>query len=116
MNRTAMAYVTLLGAIFLLPARPANPQAATPAASAETERTAAGDSPADPGPLATGLSHSLKPKDIQAAMRKVADWQLRTGEQRFNQQWTFAPLYDGLIAASRTTGDPRYRDAVLACG
>jgi rhamnogalacturonyl hydrolase YesR len=46
-------------------------------------------------------------------MRKVGDWQLRTGENRFSTDWTFAALYDGLLAASRTTGDPRYHDAVL---
>jgi unsaturated rhamnogalacturonyl hydrolase len=80
--------------------------------SGEVKREAAGDSPADAGPMATDLAKGLSHKNVQAAMRKVADWQLRTGEARFNQQWTFAPLYDGLIAASATTGDPRYRDAV----
>jgi unsaturated rhamnogalacturonyl hydrolase len=81
-------------------------------APAEVQRDAAGNSPDDPGPLATGLSKSLTQKNIQAAMRKVADWQIRTGESRFNQQWTFAPLYDGLLAASVTTGDARYRESV----
>jgi unsaturated rhamnogalacturonyl hydrolase len=84
-----------------------------PKAPGEVEREAAGDSPDNPGPLATDLSPALTTKDIQAAMRKVADWQIRTGESRFNQQWTFAPLYDGLLAASKTTGDPKYRDAVI---
>ncbi|KAF9977959.1 hypothetical protein BGZ75_010171 [Mortierella antarctica] len=45
-------------------------------------------------------------------MRKVADWQLRVAEPKFNSQWAFAALYDGLIAASATTGCPAYRDAV----
>jgi unsaturated rhamnogalacturonyl hydrolase len=104
----------ILSATLLLAPCLATAQAVPPAkSSAETERAAAGDSPDSPGPLATGLARSLKPANIQVAMRKVADWQLRTGEARFNQQWTFAPLYDGLLAASRTTGDPRYRDAVL---
>jgi unsaturated rhamnogalacturonyl hydrolase len=79
----------------------------------DVERTAAGDSPDDPGPLATDLSPALTTKDIQAAMRKVATWEIRTRESYFNQQWTFAPLYDGLLATSKTTGDPQYRDAVI---
>src|SRR5271169_5606410 len=64
-----------------------------------------GDEAANPGPLATDLSPALKPRDIEKAMRKVADWQLRTGETRFSLDWTFAALYDGLLAASRSTGD-----------
>jgi unsaturated rhamnogalacturonyl hydrolase len=74
---------------------------------------AAGDAPDDPGPLATGLSSDLKPKAIDAAIKKVADWQVTYAEPHFNKQWTFAALYDGLLAASKTTGDPKYRDAVL---
>ena len=87
--------------------------ASKPKTPGEVERTAAGDSPDNPGPLATDLSSAIKSKDIQTAMRKVADWQIRTGESRFNQQWTFAPLYDGLLATSKTTGDPQYRAAVV---
>jgi len=78
-----------------------------------TDAKAAGDSPDDPGPLATGLSSALKPKAVDAAMVKVADWELVHAEANFNQQWTFAPLYDGLLATSKTTGDAKYHDAVL---
>ena len=35
-----------------------------------------GDAPDNPGPLATDLSDSIKPKAVAKAMRKVADWQL----------------------------------------
>ncbi len=77
------------------------------------EKLAAGDSPADPGPLATGLSPALTHKDIRAAMKKVADWQVTTGEPRFNQLWTMAALYDGLLAYSHQTKDPVGHDAVL---
>ncbi len=48
--------------------------------------------------------------------RKVGDWQLIHSRAKFNQQWTFAALYDGLLAASKVTGDPRYRDAVSQAG
>jgi unsaturated rhamnogalacturonyl hydrolase len=87
---------------------------ATPAAKpGEVERDHVGDAPDDPGPLASGLSAELKTKDIDAAMKKVADWQVKVAEVNFNRQWTFAALYDGLLAASKTTGDQSYRDAVL---
>jgi len=95
---------------------PLRATAQTPAAKPSksvVDRNAAGDSPADPGPLAE-LSGKLDHKDIQTAMRKVADWQLAYSEKKFNQQWTYAALYDGLLAASRDTGDPKYRQAVEA--
>jgi unsaturated rhamnogalacturonyl hydrolase len=76
-------------------------------------RNTTGDAPDDPGPLATGLSPVLTHKNIRKAARKVADWELARAEPVFNQQWTFAALYDGLLAASKTTGDPRYHDAVV---
>ncbi|MGA7158902.1 MAG: glycoside hydrolase family 88 protein [Acidobacteriaceae bacterium] len=114
MPRLARRYALYAALLFLLSGWPAHAQQSKGNLSPiELERAAAGDSPNNPGPLATHLSHALRPRDIRAAMRKVADWQLRTGESRFNQQWTFAPLYDGLIAASRTTGEPKYRDAVV---
>lgn len=77
------------------------------------ERAAAGDQPDDPGPLATDLSPKLKPAAILKVMKKVVDWQLQHAEGRYNIQWTYAALYDGLLAASRSTGDARYRDRVL---
>jgi unsaturated rhamnogalacturonyl hydrolase len=84
-----------------------------PAANTSVERDSVGDAPDNPGPLATDLSAELKPKAIDAAMKKVGDWQVTVAEPHFNKQWTFAALYDGLLAASKTTGDPKYHDAVL---
>jgi rhamnogalacturonyl hydrolase YesR len=46
-------------------------------------------------------------------MKKVADWQLKAAEGRYNTQWTYAALYDGMLAASKVTGDRRYHDRVL---
>ena len=83
------------------------------ALAASLQANPAGDDAANPGPSARDLSPAIKPRAIRKAMRKVADWQLRTAESRFSTDWTFAALYDGLLAASRTTGDPRYHDAVL---
>lgn len=89
------------------------PQTTPATAPPSVEREHVGDAPDDPGPLATGLSADLKPKAIDMAMKKVADWQVAVAEPHFNKQWTFAALYDGLLAASKTTGDPKYNDAVL---
>ena len=89
------------------------PAPTAPAAPSPVERAHVGDAPDDPGPLATDLSAEIKPKAIDAAMKKVGDWQVKVAEPNFNKQWTFAALYDGLLAASKTTGDPKYHDAVL---
>ena len=78
-----------------------------------TELAAAGDQPDDPGPLATALSPRLKHRDILKAMKLVADWQIKHSDDRYNIDWTYAALYDGLLAASKTTGDSRYHDRVL---
>lgn len=77
------------------------------------ERAAAGDQPDDAGPSATGLSPRLKHRDIQKAMKLVADWQIKHSDDRYNIDWTYSALYDGLLAASKTTGDNRYHDWVL---
>jgi len=72
-----------------------------------------GSAPDDPGALATDLSSEIKPKAIQAVIKKVADWQLKEAQPSFNRLWTYAAMYDGLLAASDATGIPTYRDAVL---
>jgi unsaturated rhamnogalacturonyl hydrolase len=108
-----MALGLSLGATCLVAYAQTAPAAPAPAAPASVEREHVGDAPDNPGPLATGLSAELKPKAIDAAMKKVGDWQVAVAEPHFNKQWTFAALYDGLLAASKTTGDPKYHDAVL---
>ena len=75
-----------------------------------------GDSPNNPGPIATDLDASLRPDAIKKVIRRVADWQLLRAEGYFNQQWTFGTLYCGLMAATASTGDVRYRDAMVALG
>jgi unsaturated rhamnogalacturonyl hydrolase len=72
-----------------------------------------GDVAENPGPMATDVSAALKPKAVKHAIAKVADWQLKQAEDRFSTDWTYAALYDGLLAATRSTGDKRYQDAVL---
>jgi len=91
---------------------PATASAPAPAAST-VERAAAGDSLDAPGPLATDLSPAITHAAVRQAAKKVADWQLAYAAPKFNQQWTFAALYDGFLAASKTTGDPKYHDAMV---
>lgn len=69
----------------------------------------------EPGPVAN-LSPKLTPTAIHAAMRKVADWQLERSASGFNLDWTFAALYTGFMAASRSLGDPKYENAMLEMG
>jgi unsaturated rhamnogalacturonyl hydrolase len=71
-----------------------------------------GSAPDDPGPLATDISPEIKPKAIQAVIKKVATWQVKVAEPSFNRLWTYAAMYDGLLAASDATGDPAFRNAV----
>jgi rhamnogalacturonyl hydrolase YesR len=78
------------------------------------DRASSGDSPDDPGSLATDLSPKITHADVRRVAKKVGDWQIAHAQAVFNQQWTFAALYDGLLAASKTTGDTRYHDAVVA--
>src|SRR5579883_2326427 len=63
-----------------------------------------GDSVDHPPPLAN-LSGEFKGKPIEAAMRKVGDWELERSRSYFSQDWTFAALYAGLMAAATTLPD-----------
>lgn len=74
---------------------------------------AAGDTIPDAGPLATDLSGAVKRPEIQKAMRKVADWQLAYSEGKYNQDWTYGPLYLAMLATSDITGDAKYHDKAV---
>ena len=78
----------------------------------DVDERAAGDAPADPGPLAHDVSGKLSHAAVTAAMRKVADWQLARIKDEASQDWTFATLYLGLLEASNTLHDPRYMEHV----
>ncbi|MGB6401678.1 MAG: glycoside hydrolase family 88 protein, partial [Candidatus Sulfotelmatobacter sp.] len=105
-NSRLLVAFTILALSLLAPCQ--NPPAQT--AQSADERAAAGSEPDDPGPLATDLSPRLKRRDILKAMKKVADWQLHEAQGKYNIQWTYAALYDGFLAASKATGDERYRN------
>lgn len=81
--------------------------------SGKALRDAAGDVSENPGKIDSTLSPAITHKDVRRAMKKVADWQLKNAEGKFTQDWTYAPLYSGLLATSATTGYAAYHDAVL---
>jgi unsaturated rhamnogalacturonyl hydrolase len=108
-----IAVATMVTMLAGTEARVVRAQTPAPAAPSSVDRTASGDSPDDPGPLATDLSAAIMHSDVRKVAKKVADWELARAEPTFNQQWTYAALYDGMLAASKTTGDPRYRDAMV---
>ena len=74
---------------------------------------AAGDVSQNPGKIDSTLSPAITYKEVRRAMKKVADWQLQNAEGKFTQDWTYAPLYSGLLVTSATTGDSKYHDAVV---
>jgi unsaturated rhamnogalacturonyl hydrolase len=93
------------------------PEPKTPSASpGSVERAFVGDAPDDPGPLATDISPAFTHAAIRKVAHKVADWELARTEKTFNQQWTYAAMYDGMLAASKVTGDPRFYDAMVRMG
>lgn len=75
-----------------------------------------GDAPDAALPLASDLSPELERAAVEKAIIKVADWQLNRVKRDFNRDWTFAALYTGFMAASASTGNPKYSDAMLAMG
>jgi rhamnogalacturonyl hydrolase YesR len=108
---TTIASTAAIIAILLIGSQNLQPSPAQNVSTTQKE-TYVGDAPADPGPLAKDVSATLKPQAVQHVVRKVADWQLSRAQSHFNQDWTYAALYRGLIAASRATGDRKYEDAV----
>lgn len=110
MTQTVRRLSTLACAALLLGSAPLRAQE-KPMTGAEI-KAAAGDEDASDTAMAT-LSPALKSTAVRAAMKKVADWQVGHAEAKFNQDWTYAPLYLGLLATSQTTGDAKYHDAVL---
>jgi len=115
MRSSSVRRAWIIAVISVVVGLTANAQLAQTAAPAPSpvDRAASGDSPDDPGPLATDLSPAITHAAVRKAAAKVADWQLARAEKIFNQQWTYAALYDGMLAASKTTGDPRYHDAMV---
>jgi unsaturated rhamnogalacturonyl hydrolase len=90
-----------------------SPKELADAARAEAQHE--GDAPDQVPPLAH-LSPSLERSAVKKAILKVADWELARSQPYFSQDWTYAALYTGFLAASSATGNHAYRDAMLAMG
>jgi len=102
--------VALVGATVLAVFAPAQ-------TSSELEKNkGVGDSPDAAPALATDLRADLTHEGVRAAMRKVADWQLERARPYYSNDWTFAALYDGFMAASATLGDAKYAQAMHEMG
>lgn len=111
MRLAVLGYCLLPAALF---AGSSTVASAAPRPSDALVWAAAGDIEEPAGPLDRRQSPALTHADIRRAMTRVADWQLAHSAGRYNQDWTYTPLYLGLLATSRTTGDPRYHDLVLS--
>ncbi|HZY61623.1 MAG TPA: glycoside hydrolase family 88 protein [Edaphobacter sp.] len=74
-----------------------------------------GDTPKTVPPLAN-LSASLSRPSVAKAMRKVGDWELHRSRVYFDQDWTFAALYAGFMAASKSLPHAEYESAMLQMG
>jgi unsaturated rhamnogalacturonyl hydrolase len=123
MNLRCIFRAAIFGTLSLLGATIVAPHAVsaqtsplpTPAMQAGIDKDTSrhfGNAPADPGPLATDLSPTLTTAAIDKVTRKVADWQLAQSQPYFDRIWTESVLYSGFMAASTSTGDPKYRDAM----
>lgn len=76
----------------------------------------AGDTPDDPGSLATDVSPAFTPEAIAKAERKVGDWELAHSQSHFNQDWTYAALYRGFLAAAKSLHSHDYEDVMFGVG
>jgi rhamnogalacturonyl hydrolase YesR len=72
-------------------------------------------SPAEPA-LSEPGAVTLQVAEVEQTLRRVADWPLRNAFPNDPRHWSMAPLYDGLIETSVTTGEPKYLAAVLRAG
>ena len=69
-------------------------------------------------PIAAAVSPNrrLAPADVLSVMQRVADWQLAHPSVHPTTDWTQAAGDAGMMALAGISGDPKYRDALLAMG
>src|SRR5258708_965367 len=58
----------------------------------------------------------LAPADVLSVMQHVADWQLAHPSAHPTTEWTQGAGDAGMMALAACSGDPKYRDALLAMG
>ncbi len=56
----------------------------------------------------------ITPRAVLNAMQRVADWQLAHPSTHPTTDWTQGAGYAGTMALVGISGDPKYRDAMLA--
>jgi len=108
------------------PVAPPNTEATRLATITRDNSRMFGSDPEDPGPLAKDLSPALKPAAVEAAIRKVADWQLAESQKYFTvidparqldgRIWTWSALYTGYDAIADTLSEKKYWDAMENVG
>jgi len=113
MRRSALV-IGIAACLFFTSLTALNGQA-VPAAAPRAPTPGVGDTLDSPPPLAN-LSAALTRKDIAVAMRKVGDWELARSQPYFGQDWTFAALYAGYMAAAKTLPESSYEDAMRQVG
>jgi rhamnogalacturonyl hydrolase YesR len=112
---TAPRLVMVLALAAAMPCSAQDYPLPTPAMQAIVDKDTSrhfGDAPLDAGPLARDLSAALEPAAVDKALRRVADWQVARSQPHWDQIWTSSVMYVGFMAASRATGDPKYRNAM----
>jgi unsaturated rhamnogalacturonyl hydrolase len=71
-------------------------------------------------PLSMGAADSpnvrLTPVDVLSVMERVADWQLAHPSAHSPTEWTQSAGDAGMMALAGISGNPKYRDALLAMG
>ncbi|MGH7992799.1 MAG: glycoside hydrolase family 88 protein [Limisphaerales bacterium] len=69
-----------------------------------------------PATLTASLSPAVKPYAVLTAMQRVADWQLAHSDTNRPTGWVEAAGDAGMMALAGISGDPKYREAMLAKG
>ncbi len=62
------------------------------------------------------ISSDITPQAVLDAMQRVADWQLAHPSAHKPTDWTQAAGDAGMMALAGISGDPKYRDAMMALG
>ena len=65
---------------------------------------------------ADSANQRITPEDVLSIMERVADWQLAHPSVHSSTDWTQSAGDAGIIALAGISGDPKYRDALLAMG
>lgn len=65
-------------------------------------------------PAAGSPAPDITPQNVLNVMQRVADWQLANPSKHKTTDWTQAAGYDGFMALAGISGDPKYRDAMMA--